>query len=249
MSKYHVMPNLSDEEYQELKDSIATHGVLQPILVDHNGDIIDGHHRKRACDELGIPCPKRDTLSDLKPNAVFQSEAYTLNLARRHLTAEKKRGLLAQSIKSDPELSDREHGRRTGTDHKTAAKARGRLESSGDIPQSEKRAGADGRKRTSRPKRKPTPKADDTGSTPTPDDGDYTKQIRDVTAALTSAANILGKLKGKPEFQPGKPAFEKVRLAFLDVNRVRPVDPKAKPAGAQPDLQVVPTEAEAAAAG
>ncbi len=44
---------LSDLEFEKLKSSIATIGMGNPILVDEIGQVIDGHQRLRACEELG----------------------------------------------------------------------------------------------------------------------------------------------------------------------------------------------------
>ena len=55
---YHILPALLPEEYEALKASIAERGVDIPIIVDQEGNIIDGFHRQRACDELGIYCPR-----------------------------------------------------------------------------------------------------------------------------------------------------------------------------------------------
>ena len=57
-TKYQLLPDLLPEEYDLLKASIADHGVEVPIIVDQEGNIIDGIHRQRACDELGINCPR-----------------------------------------------------------------------------------------------------------------------------------------------------------------------------------------------
>ena len=51
---YQVMPPLSDAEFQELKADIAARGVMVPVEYDEAGNILDGHHRERACNELGI---------------------------------------------------------------------------------------------------------------------------------------------------------------------------------------------------
>ena len=37
------MPQLAEDEYAALEQSIAEHGLLTPIVVDENGVIIDGH--------------------------------------------------------------------------------------------------------------------------------------------------------------------------------------------------------------
>ena len=52
--KYQIMPDLTPEAFADLKASIAERGVDIPIIVDDEGNIIDGWHRQRACDELGI---------------------------------------------------------------------------------------------------------------------------------------------------------------------------------------------------
>ena len=39
------MPALAPDEYEALKASIHRHGVLQPIIVDLEGNVLDGHHR------------------------------------------------------------------------------------------------------------------------------------------------------------------------------------------------------------
>ena len=154
--RYQVMPPLSSEEYQELHDDIKVNGVLEPIHVDEEGVVIDGHHRSKIANELGIPCPviTHDDLDD----AGKRSLAFTLNLKRRHLNREQRRELIAESLKSDPQLSNREHARRTGADHKTVQAVRETAESTGEIPQSEERVSGDGRVRpASQPKREPEP--------------------------------------------------------------------------------------------
>jgi ParB-like chromosome segregation protein Spo0J len=53
-----VMPDLNEEEYAALRDDIARHGVMVPIVVDQHGRILDGHHRDRIATELGIEAPR-----------------------------------------------------------------------------------------------------------------------------------------------------------------------------------------------
>lgn len=154
--RYQVMPPLSSEEYQDLHDDIKTNGVLEPIHVDEEGVVIDGHHRSKIANELGIPCPviAHDDLDD----AGKRSLAFTLNLKRRHLNREQRRVLIAESLKSDPQLSNVEHSRRTGTSDKTVKSVRENLESTSEIPKLTETKGADGRIRpASQPKRQPEP--------------------------------------------------------------------------------------------
>ena len=49
-----MVPELSKEEYESLKQSIKENGLWVPIVVNNDGVILDGHHRYKACKELGI---------------------------------------------------------------------------------------------------------------------------------------------------------------------------------------------------
>ena len=49
-----LVPPLSVEEYESLKQSINQNGLWVPIVVNSHGIILDGHHRFKACQELGI---------------------------------------------------------------------------------------------------------------------------------------------------------------------------------------------------
>ncbi len=142
---YQVMPPLSPEERASLRSSIAENGVMVPIDVDEDGAILDGHHRSLIAAELGLPCPQR-VVSGLSEEEKL-AHAMTVNVERRQLTREQRRDLIARSLRSQPEVSDREHARRTGADHKTVASVRADAESTGEIPQSEHRVSGDGRVR------------------------------------------------------------------------------------------------------
>lgn len=154
---YQFMPRLSDDEYAKLEQSIREHGIQVPVLVDENGSIIDGHHRREIATRLGIECPEdvRAGLSD----AAKRTLALSLNIDRRHLNREQKRALVEASLKADPELSDREHARRTSSSPTTVGTVRDELESTVQIGQSDKRVSADGRERPStQPTRPEQPK-------------------------------------------------------------------------------------------
>lgn len=143
MSKYQVMPPLSADEYEELKADIQARGVLVPVEYDESGEILDGHHRVRICEELGItewPRVVRLGLSE----AGKLTHARQLNLARRHLDREQKRALIAQQLRETPQLSNRQIAASLGVDHKTVAAEREQLESIGEIPQCDRET-SDGR--------------------------------------------------------------------------------------------------------
>ncbi len=94
MEKNQYLPPLSDDEYEALKISIRKSGVLIPVVLDEEGEILDGHHRIRAWDELTREGVKiRDypskTLTGLTPSGKIE-RILTLNLDRRHLTKEQR---------------------------------------------------------------------------------------------------------------------------------------------------------------
>lgn len=87
---YQVLPPLSEDDYGALKADIAARGVLVPVEYDETGTILDGHHRVRACAEIGLtewPRLVRMGLSESEK----RRHARQLNLARRHLDTAAKR--------------------------------------------------------------------------------------------------------------------------------------------------------------
>jgi hypothetical protein len=166
MSRYQLLPPLSQAEYDALRDDIAAAGIRQPIDVDENGVILDGHHRKQIADELGIECPERV----VRGLAEFAKADYalTVNAARRHLDRDGKRELVKASLKLHPRLSDREHARRCGVSHNTVSGVRVAMEESGQLVSLTSRTGGDGRER---PASRPSPMQAGTGSGETADVG------------------------------------------------------------------------------
>jgi len=153
---YQLMPDQTPEEYQALKADIQKRGVQVAVLIDEDGNVLDGHHRRQIADELGIDCP-HETRSGLT-HAEKTNVALALNLARRHLTREQRQKIIAGCLLAAPEKSDREIAKATGADHKTVARRREQLESTGEIPQLDARVGQDGKARmASKPPKPRTP--------------------------------------------------------------------------------------------
>lgn len=99
---FQLLPELSAEDSDRLTASIKARGVEVPVIVDENGDIIDGHNRARIANELGIDYPKevRTGLADHEKRLL----AVDLNLARRHMTDAQK-VLLGRAI--EPDIAER----------------------------------------------------------------------------------------------------------------------------------------------
>ena len=143
------MPPLTPEEYTALEASILEHGILSPVITDEAGVILDGHHRSKIASEHGISCPKQIVYG--KTDTEKRTMALSLNLDRRHLNREQKRALVAESVKADPKLTDREHARRTGTSHPTVATVRADLEKRGDVESFTTRTDSLGREQPVKP--------------------------------------------------------------------------------------------------
>lgn len=92
-----LFPEMKPEEYETLKEDIRVNGLRSPIVF-WRGQLIDGRHRIRACDELGIDWGNFAEEAGADQDPV--KEALSLNLHRRHLTpsqlamvADKVRGI------------------------------------------------------------------------------------------------------------------------------------------------------------
>jgi hypothetical protein len=157
VTAYQLLPGLTAEEYAALRADIAANGVRVPVDVDENGQVLDGHHRSLIAAELGIDCPRR-TLTGLT-EAQKVAHAIAVNVHRRTLTQQQKRELLAESIKAEPEASDREHARRVGTSPTTASTVRSEMEQRGDVSNLDTRRDSSGRQQpASKPPRlEPSP--------------------------------------------------------------------------------------------
>jgi ParB-like chromosome segregation protein Spo0J len=78
-----LLPKMSDEEYAELKASIQAEGQHYAIIANEDLEVLDGHHRFRACTELGIePDFEVRKFEDKLLEKKFVIEA---NIRRRHL--------------------------------------------------------------------------------------------------------------------------------------------------------------------
>lgn len=94
MSKYQLFDTLDPATEAALRSSIGRWGVLVPIVKDQHGNIIDGHHRSRIADELGVEF--RVDVRDVADDDEAQAIARTLNTDRRHLDAEMRRQVVAE---------------------------------------------------------------------------------------------------------------------------------------------------------
>jgi ParB-like chromosome segregation protein Spo0J len=79
-----LLPKMSDEEFLELKASIKAEGQHYPIVANEDLEVLDGHHRFRACTELGIE-PDFE-VRKFENKLIEKKFVIEANLRRRHLT-------------------------------------------------------------------------------------------------------------------------------------------------------------------
>ncbi len=154
-SQFQLFDLLPKDEFSALKADIAKRGVLVPVEYDQDGNVLDGHHRLQACQELGIKdfptVVRRFATDDEKEEHVV-----TLNVRRRHLNGEQKRRWAEWFLRRHPDRSDRQIGRDVGLDNKTVASVRDELEAREEIPHVSTRADSLGRQQPAE-KSKPAP--------------------------------------------------------------------------------------------
>lgn len=151
---YQVMPNLSAEEYAELKADIQLRGVMVPIEFDEKGNVLDGHHRLQICGELGISDYPKVIRAGMTEQEKY-THARKLNMARRHLTQEQKRELVREQLKETPEKSDRQIAKDLGVSPTTAGTVRKQMEQTGELSKLDSSIGMDGKERPRQVERKP----------------------------------------------------------------------------------------------
>lgn len=80
---------MSNSEYEAFKKNVSEEGLKKPIEVMADGTIIDGHHRFRACNELGIE-PSYIKKPEIKTIQQAIEYTKTVNIHRRHLNSFQK---------------------------------------------------------------------------------------------------------------------------------------------------------------
>lgn len=75
-----LIPEMSAQDFARLRDDIEAHGLHRPI-VTLDGTVLDGRHRLRACQEVGVP-PRFEEFTGADPADYVYSE----NVSRRHLS-------------------------------------------------------------------------------------------------------------------------------------------------------------------
>jgi ParB-like chromosome segregation protein Spo0J len=99
-----VCERLSADDYTALQDSILAHGILIPVVVDKDGNIIDGHNRTQIAINHNIVLPT--LVADVTTDTEIEDRAWVLNRARRHMTSEQKLAYTARKITEGATIAD-----------------------------------------------------------------------------------------------------------------------------------------------
>lgn len=103
-----LFPLMSESEFAELKADISRNGQREPIWV-HDGQIIDGRNRYRACVELAI----EPRLREWDGQGSLVAFVVSLNLHRRHLSAGQRAMVAAEMLpllEAEAKERQRKHG-------------------------------------------------------------------------------------------------------------------------------------------
>ncbi len=87
-----MFPMMTEEELDELAADIKENGLLNPIIKDNDGILIDGRNRLEACKRAGV-LPTFETLNGIDPIVFIMSS----NDKRRHMT-KGQRAMIAAKV-------------------------------------------------------------------------------------------------------------------------------------------------------
>jgi hypothetical protein len=161
-----LFPMMSEPELRELGADIKKHGLREPLIIVDDPDggdalLLDGRNRLAAMELVGMTTTdftgKFWLLTVLRNNVArerlqlkkFDPYAYvvSMNLHRRHLTAEQKREVIAKLLTAQPEKSDRQIAATAKASPTTVGVVRTELEEAGELSKLDSRQGADGKTR------------------------------------------------------------------------------------------------------
>jgi hypothetical protein len=168
---------MSPDGLKALGEDIKAHGLKTDIVLWSATDkddapvyLLDGRNRLDAMAAVGLLRLRKDddnygclaeqpsckgyirVVEGADPYALV----FSLNIHRRHLTAEQKRELIAKLLEADPNKSDRQIGRIIKADNKTVASVRAEKEAREELPHVETRTDSKGRKQPAKKSKKPT---------------------------------------------------------------------------------------------
>ncbi len=139
-----VLPDLSQDDFDTLRESIRLHGQLEPVILAPDGTVIDGRNRLRACEELAVEpwCVKL-----AEDDVDVRTATLAANTVRRQLTVQQKERLVSAELVYDAERSDRLIASLVGVSHPFVGRVRRSLVRSGEVEQTTSRTDSLGRQK------------------------------------------------------------------------------------------------------
>ncbi len=102
-----ILPRLTSKQFQDLKASIEANGLMNPLMaIERDGEtiLIDGRHRLKACEELGIK-PVIDIYD--AEDSELGSLVWGANGIRRHLSPSQRAAFYSQLCGERPRSTAR----------------------------------------------------------------------------------------------------------------------------------------------
>jgi len=102
--------DMSEDEYQDLKDSLENIGLQNPIVM-FEGRVIDGWHRYKACEELGVPFTTVELGEDQDP------QYYVISTNTRRNQTKAQKAISLSEVYAWGRHGDNQHKNRKGTEY------------------------------------------------------------------------------------------------------------------------------------
>ncbi len=96
-----LFPMMSPDEFVDLKEDIKARGLLEPVVL-HEGKILDGRNRFKACQEVGVAIQFVDYAGDDPLGDVI-----SWNLKRRHLSSSQRAIYAANALPFFEEIKNK----------------------------------------------------------------------------------------------------------------------------------------------
>lgn len=145
-----VLPTMDRTLRDALEADIVARGIICPIIVSSDGQILDGRLREEIGKRHGLFVPR--VVIGCLDSGEKADIRLVLNGLRRQMTQSQWREIVSWELRRAPERSDRSIAARIGVSHNTVSSTRRVLESNGQIDHCTRRTTADGREFPSRRK-------------------------------------------------------------------------------------------------
>ncbi len=222
--------DFTEPETAAFRESLRNHGLMVPIVIWHD-QIVDGRHRARFCEELGIELRPDDVTDRCKTEDEMIAYVRALNEHRRAntkpLTTAEKRVRIEAALKANPELSNRQIAEKVGASHPTVAEVREQMEATGKITSSESTIGKDGKSRKP-PAPKPRPRATPKPPVEPPEDVEQSAPEHSEAIAAYSEPPQDVDQPSPSNIDPTEPTGDQ-QPADISPNKAPPAAPASRP--------------------